>query len=257
MQNETTNGCKTVERKLNQFGDFEDVTNMSVNDWDYRWSLGQTKFHMPKVHPMLQKHMDRLTQGNNKASVFVPLCGKTLDMKWLLDEGYEVIGNGFADSACRRFFEEHNIPYTSTPLTGTEGVLYEAKDGTPIKLYRCDCFHLSSNLCGRFDCIWDRAGFVALPVKDRIRYARVMVELLKKDGRYLLDCFLVDNSVFGGPPFNCDQNDVEIAFGKLCKVEKLDTNDAFTKWQEAWGKESFIEWGIDSFIEDVYLLEKK
>ncbi|WAR23704.1 TPMT-like protein [Mya arenaria] len=167
MQNGTTNGCKAVERKLNQFGDFEDVTNMSVNDWDYRWSLGQTKFHMPKVHP-------------------------------LLDEGHEVIGNEFVDSACRQFFEEHNIPYTSTPLTGIEGVLYQATDGTPIKLYRCDCFDLSSKLCGQFDCMWDRGGFVALPVKDRTRYARVMADLMKKDGRYLLDCFLVDNSVFGG-----------------------------------------------------------
>ncbi|WAR23703.1 TPMT-like protein [Mya arenaria] len=166
---------------------------MSVNDWDYRWSLGQTKFHMPKVHP-------------------------------LLDEGHEVIGNECVDSACRQFFEEHNIPYTSTPLTGIEGVLYQATDGTPIKLYRCDCFDIS-------------------------RYALVMADLMKKDGLYLLDCFLVDNSVFGGPPFNCDQYDVKQAFGKLCKVEKIDTEDAFTKWQEAWG--------IDSFIEDVYLLEKK
>ena len=38
-------------RKLNQFGDYEDVTNMTVDDWSYRWSMDQTKFHMPKVHP--------------------------------------------------------------------------------------------------------------------------------------------------------------------------------------------------------------
>ena len=38
-------------RKLNQFGDYEDVQNMTPGDWEYRWSLGQTKFHMPVVHP--------------------------------------------------------------------------------------------------------------------------------------------------------------------------------------------------------------
>ena len=41
----------TEKRRLNQFGDYEDVTNMTVDDWEYRWKLEQTQFHVQRVHP--------------------------------------------------------------------------------------------------------------------------------------------------------------------------------------------------------------
>ncbi|XP_060570480.1 probable thiopurine S-methyltransferase isoform X2 [Ruditapes philippinarum] len=237
------------KQKLNQFGDFTDVSNMTVDDWDYRWSLDQTKFHMPIVHPMLKKHIQKLTLGRNRQTVFVPLCGKSLDMKWLLEEGHEVVGNECVDSACKQFFEENKIPYTTEKLGDVDGVLYKATDGKSIKIYRCDCFDLTSKLCGKFDCIWDRGGFVALPVKDRKRYANVMKSLMKPDCRYMLDCFLVDNEAFAGPPFNCTTKDVSKCFDQYCGIQKIDIHDAFTKWQESWG--------IKSFVEEVYMLKPK
>jgi len=243
-QSKPVNG--SCQRKLNQFGDYEDVTNMRAEDWDFRWSKDQTKFHMPQVHPMLRKHIDKLTQGNIRSRVFVPLCGKSLDMKWLADQGHEVIGNEYADEGCRQFFEEHNIPYTTTPLQGIKGVLYKAT-GVPIQIYRCDCFDLTSKLLGKFDCIWDRGGFVALPVKERKRYANINRSLMSPKCRYLLDTFLVDNGIFGGPPFNCSEADVNAAFGSSCKVQKLDEKDAFGKWQESWG--------VSSFVEELFLIE--
>ena len=44
----------TDKPKLNQFGDYEDVTNMTIQDWENRWELEQTLFHVPKVHPYVQ-----------------------------------------------------------------------------------------------------------------------------------------------------------------------------------------------------------
>lgn len=246
LQNKTQDGCR---RRLNQFGDYEDVTNMSPDDWEYRWSLDQTKFHMPKVHPMLQKHIDKLCQGKIRQRVYVPLCGKTLDMKWLADQGHEVVGNEYVDAGCRQFFEEQNIPYKSEPIPGVNGVVYSSTDGSSIKIYRCDCFDLNSKVIGTFDCIWDRGGFVALPIKDRQRYASSIIGLMKKDCRYLLDCFLVDNDIFAGPPFNCTDLNVTKCFADRCSIEKIDARDAFTKWQESWG--------IKEFIEEVYMIKPK
>ncbi|XP_045160399.1 probable thiopurine S-methyltransferase [Mercenaria mercenaria] len=237
------------KRKLNQFGDYTDVSNMTVDDWDYRWSLDQTKFHMPVVHPMLKKHIQKLTLGKNRQTVFVPLCGKSLDLNWLIEQGHDVVGNECVDAACKQFYEENKIPYTTEKLNGIEGVLYKATDGKSIKIYRCDCFDLSSKLCGKFDCIWDRGGFVALPVKERKRYANVIKSLMKPDCRYLLDCFLVDNTTFGGPPFNCTEEDVSKCFEQFCGIQKIDVKNAFTKWQESWG--------IKTFIEEVYMLKPK
>merc|ERR1712137_1006755 len=62
---------------------------------------------------MLTKHVDRLTQKRDKQRIFVPLCGKSIDMKWLADRGHEVIGNEAVDEGCRLFFEEQRIPYTT------------------------------------------------------------------------------------------------------------------------------------------------
>ena len=40
-----------TQGKLNQFGDYEDATNMSVNDWEDRWNRSQTQFHVNRTHP--------------------------------------------------------------------------------------------------------------------------------------------------------------------------------------------------------------
>jgi len=40
-----------TQGKLNQFGDYEDTTHMSVNDWEDRWNKSQTRFHVNRTHP--------------------------------------------------------------------------------------------------------------------------------------------------------------------------------------------------------------
>lgn len=239
----------TEKRRLNQFGDYEDVTNMTVDDWEYRWKLEQTQFHVQRVHPMLQKHLEKLTQGKIRQRIFLPLCGKSIDIKWLSDQGHEVVGNEAVAMGCQQFFEEQNIPYKIEPLNDINGDVYKATDGSSITLYRCDFFDMSRDLCGQFDAVWDRGSFVAIPVADRKRYATKIQSLLKDDSRYLLDCFLIDNDVFGGPPFNCEEEDVKKNFGEICSVKKVDIKDVFGKWQESWG--------VKSFFEEVYFLEPK
>lgn len=237
----------TAKSKLNQFGDYEDVSNMTVEDWEHRWELDHTKFHVPQVHPMLQKHIEKITEGRKRQRIFLPCCGKSLDLKWLSDQGHEAVGNECVALACRQFYEEHNIPYKIEPIPGKNGEIYKATDGQAITLYRCDFFDLSSAVCSQFDAVWDRGGFVALPVKDRRRYATTIRGVLKEDCRYLLDCFLVDNECFGGPPFNCTEEDVNKHFEGLCTAKKIDIKDVYGKWQESWG--------IKSFVEEVYILD--
>ncbi|KAL5015845.1 hypothetical protein ScPMuIL_005434 [Solemya velum] len=235
-----------IRQKLNQFGDYDDVTNMSVDDWEFRWGKGQTQFHMNKVHPMLAKYLDKLTDGKDKQRIFVPLCGKTLDLKWLSDKGHSVVGCEVVATACQQFFEENDIEYTTETLPAADAVLYKAKDGRPLEIYCCDFFKITSDVIGEFDCIWDRGSLVALGVTLRQKYSDVIHPLLKTGGRYILDCFLVDNHVFGGPPFNCSEEDVNKYLGDKFQIEKLEKKDVFSKWQE--------EWGVSYFFEEVYLL---
>ncbi|XP_041359430.1 probable thiopurine S-methyltransferase [Gigantopelta aegis] len=236
------------KKRLNQFGDYEDTAHMSVDDWKYRWDKQQTQFHMPIIHPMLQKHLETLAQGRSKLRFFVPLCGKSLDLKWLLEQGHEVIGCEGVDKGCQEFFQEHKMQYTTCPMKSCEGTVYQAKC-CPLTIYRCDFFELKSDDVGQFDCIWDRGSFVAIPVTDRKRYVDVIVPLMKSDCRYLLDCFLVNNDQFGGPPFNCTDKDVSTFYGSYCTVKKIDEKDAFTEWQKSWG--------ISYFVEEIYMIELK
>uniref|UniRef100_A0A8W8LT83 thiopurine S-methyltransferase n=1 Tax=Magallana gigas TaxID=29159 RepID=A0A8W8LT83_MAGGI len=211
------NGHKQ-DRKINQFGDYEDTSNMKPEDWDYRWGKSQTQFHMPKIHP-------------------------------LADDGHDVVGLECAEKGCREFFEEQDMPYTTENLTECEGKVFKATTDKKIAIYCCDFFKISSKTLGKFDCIWDRGSFVAIPVTQRKQYSNIITPTMHKDTVYLLDSFLVDNTVFGGPPFNCTEDDIKKAFGSQTDIKKIDERDAFGKWQESWG--------LKTFVEELYMLKMK
>ncbi len=68
---------------------------MDNNDWLQRWENAKTEFHQPEVNEYLIKHWDRLAGS----TVFIPLCGKTLDILWLANKGLRVIGIEISDIA--------------------------------------------------------------------------------------------------------------------------------------------------------------
>ncbi|XP_041356889.1 probable thiopurine S-methyltransferase [Gigantopelta aegis] len=237
-----------TKRLLNRFGDYEDPTNMSVDDWKKRWDKEQTEFHLPKVHPMLEKHLGALVQGRSKLRFFIPLCGKSVDMRWLLEQGHGVVGCEGVDKGCQEFLQENKMKYTASPMKSCEGTVYRSQC-SPLTLYRCDVFDLRREDVGQFDCIWDRGSFVAIPVSKRKRYADIIVSLMKPDCRYLLDCFLLNNEQFAGPPFSCTENDINTFYGSYCAVKKLDEKDAMTDLQRGWG--------ISYFTDQVFLIRMK
>ncbi|XP_048762685.2 probable thiopurine S-methyltransferase [Ostrea edulis] len=243
------NGANDESRKRNQFGDYEDISNMKPEDWSYRWGKSHTQFHMPKIHPMLSKHYDTLTGQRKNLRIFLPLCGKAVDMKMLSDEGHDVVGLECAEKGCMEFFQEQNIPYTTTDLTECSGKVFKATDNRKLTIYCCDFFKISSKILGQFDCVWDRGSFVAIPVTLRKQYSNVITPMMHSDTIYLMDTFLLDHIVFAGPPFNCTEDHLNKTFGAQMDIKKIDERDAFGEWQRSWG--------LTSFIEQLYLLKKK
>ena len=58
----------------------------ALEDWSNRWREGRAGWHRDGVNPMLEKHFDRLVDGRtHPLRIFVPLCGKTVDLKWMFD----------------------------------------------------------------------------------------------------------------------------------------------------------------------------
>ena len=64
---------------------------MEADFWHQKWEKNDIGFHREEANPLLVDHFDALNlpQGSR---VFLPLCGKTRDIAWLLSQGYRVVG---------------------------------------------------------------------------------------------------------------------------------------------------------------------
>ena len=57
--------------------------------WHQRWFNNQIGFHRLVANDLLIKHWPSL-KCQPGANVLVPLCGKTLDMHWLNEQGHKI-----------------------------------------------------------------------------------------------------------------------------------------------------------------------
>ncbi|HKO31200.1 MAG TPA: thiopurine S-methyltransferase, partial [Nitrospiraceae bacterium] len=62
---------------------------MDPSFWHQRWEKNEIAFHESKANPVLVKHFNELSLAKS-SRIFVPLCGKTLDISWLLSNGSRV-----------------------------------------------------------------------------------------------------------------------------------------------------------------------
>ncbi len=63
---------------------------MNISYWKNRWEKGNTGWHMDHVYSLLPKLWPQFNLPAN-AKVLVPLCGKSLDLLWLLQKNFHVI----------------------------------------------------------------------------------------------------------------------------------------------------------------------
>ncbi|EDO48506.1 predicted protein, partial [Nematostella vectensis] len=109
---------------------------------------------------LLVKHKNDITQGRSGLKVLVPLCGRSDDMPWFVDEGHSVVGVEYDAEGCEGFFQVQGLEFTCSELGEGGNKVYKAK-GKDITLYQCNFFHLldlAPELKSSFDVIWDRAA---------------------------------------------------------------------------------------------------
>ena len=76
---------------------------MEEGFWQARWQRNQIGFHRQEVNPGLKKYWPTLQVAPGRC-VFVPLCGKSLDLLWLAEQGYCVLGVELIEKAVVDFF---------------------------------------------------------------------------------------------------------------------------------------------------------
>lgn len=174
---------------------------MDANFWHEKWKNGETAFHQHAVNPMLKQHIGKLslTPGSR---VFVPLCGKTKDIGWLLSEGYQVAGAELSELVVKELFK--GLGVTAEIATVGESLRYRTEN---LEIFVGDIFSLSADTLGPVDAIYDRAALVALPVEVRVQYSSHLIEITHGSSQ-LLVTYEYNQQLMNGPPFSINRQEI-------------------------------------------------
>ncbi|QKX18404.1 thiopurine S-methyltransferase [Microbulbifer sp. YPW1] len=186
--------------------------------WHDKWRRNEIGFHNREAHPLLVEHFARLglEQGDR---LFLPLCGKTLDIGWLLERGYAVAGAELSEMAVIQLFEQLGID----PQVDKTGDLkrYSAPD---IDIFVGDILHLTREVLGPVAAVYDRAALVALPLEMRRRYAEHLVQVTGSAPQLLIT-FEYDQEKMPGPPFCVNDEEVAEHYAASYTLNLLQTVD--------------------------------
>jgi len=188
---------------------------MEADFWHSRWQEGRIGFHQSDVNTLLKNWWATL-QLPTQAAVFVPLCGKSLDMLWLAAQGYQVLGVELSELAAKEFFAEQNVQ--PKVEQGDNFVSYSANNVTIL----CgDFFDLTPADLEGVVAVFDRAALIALPKDLRRAYAGSLRRILPAGCQLLLVGMEYDESVLSGPPFNVPWSEMSALFDEHGELKIL------------------------------------
>jgi len=148
--------------------------------WLQSWRDQRTDFHQNTINQLLTRFWPSLdlTPGSR---VFAPLCGKSLDMIWLAEQGHDVIGVELSPIAVRAFFRENGL----RPARRQFGKFTLWQHGR-ISILCGDYFSLTMADLGQIDTVYDRAALTALPEDIRRPYVAQLRMIVPETAKIFL-----------------------------------------------------------------------
>jgi len=218
---------------------------MDPDFWHDRWQANQIGFHQDKINVYLERYWSRL-ELDPGSRVLVPLCGKSLDLLWLREQGYAVVGIELSNIAVQAFFEENGV--TPAIQEETHCTRWSCED---IELLCGDFFNFEAADLGKVDALYDRAALIALTAAQRQHYARRLARLLKPGTPGLLVTLDYDQAEMNGPPFAVSNGEVQRLYDADFDIQHLTRLDALA------ADPKFREKGLSALTEHVYRLVRK
>ena len=221
---------------------------MQVDYWLKKWSEEKIGFHQDRVNKRLRDYWASLDLVDG-APVFVPLCGKSLDMLWLHQSGHPVLGVELSEKAVESFFAENDLPFDQR--RDEHFVIYSGKDHAQgIELMVGDFFALTPAHLSHCQAFYDRAAMIAMGEDMRAQYTAHLGQIVAKGTTGLLLTIAYDQSRMEGPPFSVTDDNARTLLGKDFDIAEL----AHYSGPERLG--NLANRGLETLDERVYLLTR-
>ena len=165
--------------------------------WKARWLNDITEFNQKDPNPFLTHNIASLNLKAN-AAILVPLCGKSIDMLWLSQQKFNIIGIEISEIACKAFFHDNNLSYQKTFIDGS--ICFS---GDRITLVCNDIFQASMNIISGIDAVYDCAALSALPIQIQKKYA-IWITNLVKPNSMLIQTISYDQQQMSPPPYSIE-----------------------------------------------------
>lgn len=191
---------------------------MDKNFWLQKWEKNEIAFHESEANPVLVKYFERLSLAKG-SRVFVPLCGKTLDIAWLLSCDYQVAAAELSATAIEQLFAELGV----APKISSLGELkhYQAPN---VDIFVGNIFDVTKEMIGSVNAIYDRAALVALPEVMRSRYSKHLMNITHQAPQLLIS-YAYDQNKMEGPPFSVINEEVKGHYKDYYDITLLESID--------------------------------
>jgi thiopurine S-methyltransferase len=189
---------------------------MDVDFWHKLWETNDIGWHNEDVNKLFLKNFPQLELRNN-SRIFIPLCGKTVDIKWLLDNGYSVVGIELNENAIKALFTSLNLKPTIKNVGSL--TLYSSEN---IDIFVGDIFTLDKSILGKVDAVYDRGAIVALPTEMRKKYTSLLVKIAD-NAPLLIISFEYDQNLMQGPPFSVKESQLKDYYNDYYNFKLMET----------------------------------
>jgi thiopurine S-methyltransferase len=213
--------------------------------WHERWSAGRIGFHQSATDRLLSEYWAQAAAARG-GRVFVPLCGKSLDLLWLRDRGYEVTGVELSDIAVQAFFLQNGIAARRrvTPVFD----VYEAAN---LQLLRGNFFDLTTARLGPVAAVYDRAALISWSPELRAPYVEHITALTSAGATTLLITLEYRQAQMPGPPFSVDRHEVVRLYSRGHEIQELARRDVLASEPRMQAR------GVSKLVETCYRLVRR
>ena len=212
--------------------------------WLDRWQEDRIGFHEISANRHLQNWFPRLAPAPG-SGVFLPLCGKAVDIHWIAGQGFEVVGIELSSIAIEAFFAENSLDFERV-----ETDRFTEYKSANITLLQGDFFDLKQDDLSHCQLVYDRAALIALERHDRPRYYDHMLTIVPASCDMLLISLEYDQTEMQGPPFSVPGEEIIQRYRDAFSIHTLETSNIIDE-RPRWRKV-----GLSALQESVFSLTR-